>query len=211
VAAQVLALRNHLATIKGLGIALGTILAVAALSTIGIGLLWPRLPALFGWETYRWPDWPEVIPPFGGWIDSFLALLVLGLAMAAYLAARRWSTRVDFSLAGLIPFLVVAVITALVVPRAAYLFTWPVLVSSLGWMAWFVARKRGMRWSLDLSLTLAATTMVVFFFPILPGLIMADGMKSLAILAGVEGLILGVIFPAIDRLLAHPVALKKTV
>lgn len=129
--------------------------------------------------------------------------------MAGYLTARHWGTRVDFSLAGLIPFLFVAVATAFAIPRAAYLFTWPVLVSSLGWITGFITWKRWVNWPLDLSLTLAAITMIVFILPFLPGVVMADGMKSLAMLAGVEALILGVILPAIDRLLVHPAALKK--
>lgn len=207
--ALILALQNHLASIKGLGIGLGTILVVTALSVIGIGSLWPLFPALFGWETNLWPDWPEVIPPYGGWIDIVLALLILGLLLVGYLTARRWSSRVDFSLAGLIPFLVASVVIAIAIPRGAYLFTWPVLISSLGWIVGLIAKRKGINWSLDVSLTLAATTMVVFILPFLPGVVMADGMKSLAILAGIEVLILGVILPAIDILLIHPAASKK--
>jgi hypothetical protein len=50
--------------------------------------------------------------------------------------------------------------------------------------------------------------MIVFILPFLPGVVMADGMKSLAILAGVEALILGVILPAVDRLLVRQPARK---
>lgn len=209
--ALVLAFQNHQISIKGLGIALGTILAITALSAIGIGSLWPHFPQLFGWETNLWPDWPEVIPPYAGWIDLVLAIFILGLVMVGYLIARRWSSKADFSLVGLIPFLVTALVTAFAIPRAAYLFTWPVLISSLGWIIGLVAKRKGINWSLDLSLTLAATTMIVFILPFLPGVVMADGMKSLAILAGIEVLILGVIIPAVDMLLVHPVAMNNKV
>jgi len=203
VIAMILALRKRLASLHGLAIAFGSILVIAALSAFGIGALWPRLPDLFGWETTLWPDWPEVIPPYGGWIDIVFALLILGLAVGGYLIARRWSTRVDFSLAGLVPFLFLAMATAFAAPRGAYLFTWPVLISSLGWIVGFLAGKKRMSWSLDLVLTVAASTMIVFFLPFLPGVVMADGMKSLAILAGVEAMILGVTLPVLDSLLVR--------
>lgn len=209
VIAVYLALQNRLASLQGLTIAFGAILIIATLSAFGIGAFLPHLPKLFGWEISRWPEWPEVIPPYSGWINIAFALLILGMAAGCYLIARRWSTRVEFSLAGLMPFIFLSVATAFTAPRGAYLFTWPVLISSLGWIAVSILGKKRTHWSLDLALTLAAASMIVFILKFLPGIVMADGMKSLAILAGVEALILGVIYPAIDRLMVHPAALKK--
>ena len=204
--ALILAFRAHWVSLKGLSISLGSILATAALSAIGTGSVWPHLPELTGWETSRWPDWPEVIPPYGGVIDMVFALLIFGLAVVGYVFARRWSTRVDYALAGLAPFLLVAVATGFAFPRGAYIFTWPVMISSLGWIVGFFARRKSKRWSVDLALTGAATMMIVFILPFLPGIVMADGMKSLAILAGVEALILGVILPVADSLLVRQFA-----
>jgi len=199
----VMALRNRFATLSGLAIGLGSVLLTTVIAAIGIGALWPRLPDLLGWKTSAWPEWPEVIPPNGGWIDIIFALLVFGLAVGSYRLVRRWSKPVDYSLAGLIPLLIAAVATAFTAPRGAYLFTWPVLISSVGWIAGFIAMQRGLRWALEMSLVLSALMVTIFILPFLPGVVMADGMKSLAILAGVEALILGVVFPAIDRLLVH--------
>ncbi len=50
-----------------------------------------------------------------------------------------------------------------------------------------------MAWSVDL----AALPLVALFLPLLPAVIMSDGMKSLAILAGAEVLLLGVVQPAV--------------
>ncbi len=54
-----------------------------------------------------------------------------------------------------------------------------------------------------------AGSVVVFSLPFLPGIVMADGMKSLNILAGIEALILGVTLPAVDGLIT-PVVVRKT-
>ena len=202
----VAALRSRQVTLRGLAVALGSILATTAISAVGVGALWPRLPDLLGWETNRWPEWPEVIPPHGGWVDLIFALLILVLAIVGYRLARRWSKPMDFSIAGLLPFLLAATATAFAAPRGSYLFTWPVLISLLGWIAaWVIGKKRTNR-SLDLVLLVTASAFIIFILPFLPGVVMADGMKSLAILAGVEALILGVVLPAVDSLLVRRTA-----
>ncbi len=72
-----LALWRRSITWRGLGIALGTILLTAALCAVGVGAVQPRLPALFGWETAQWQDWPEVIPPQGGLAAAMLGIVVM--------------------------------------------------------------------------------------------------------------------------------------
>lgn len=63
-----------------------------------------------------------------------------------------------------------------------------------------VAGKIQIKWSLDLAATLAAAPFVVIFLPFLPSVVMPDDMKSPAILAGIETLLLSVILPAINSL-----------
>lgn len=188
---------------RGLAAAFGTILVTVALSVMGISAIWPRVPGLMGWEIFRWEEWPEVIPPYGGLVVAAFDLLALGLATGGYHLARRWSARADFSLIGLVPFTIAAVALAVNVPRTAYAFSWPVLIGSLVWIVTVMAGRPQMTWPLDLAATLAAAPLVVMFLPFLPGIVMADGMKSLAILAGVEVLVLGVVLPAIDGLFRH--------
>jgi peptidase M28-like protein len=188
---------------RGLGVAFGTILTTAFLAVLGVGALQPRLPKLLGWQTNILPDWPEVIPVHGWLVAGVLGLIILGLAVAGYLLARRWSGRSDFSLIGLVPFMIAAVPLATSVPRAAYAFIWPVLTSSLIWIVALIAGRTETKWSMDWITTLAALPLVVMLLPFLPGIIMSDGMKSLNILAGVEIALLTVILPAIDGLLVR--------
>lgn len=197
-----------LALWRGLVVAFWTILVTTVLAGIGINALWAGVPDLMGWETYRWPDWPEVIPPHGELVAAVFALLVLGLAVVGYILVRRWSARTDWSLAGLALFLIPAVALAVGLPRAAYVPAWPVLIGSLGWIAAVISGRTRMAWSVDVATILAAVPLVVFFLPLLPAVIMSDGMKSLAILAGAEALLLGVVLPALDGLFRHTHASK---
>jgi len=203
VAALGLALRRGFVSWRGLGVAFGTILVAAVLSVIGVGAIQPLLPGIFGWKTSLWPDWPEVIPPQGWLAVAVIDLLVLGLAVGSYILARRWSARGDFSLIGLAPFTIPAVALAALEPRAAYAFTWPVLIGSLGWIAASATGRKQLKWSLDMAVMLAALPLIVILLPFLPGVVMSDGMKSLNILAGIEAALLGVVLPVIDSLLVR--------
>jgi len=203
-----LTLWRGFASWRGLAVAFGTILVTVTLCGIGVNALKPHLPGIFGWKTYAWPDWPEVIPPYGGLAAAVIDLIVLGLAVAAYILARRWSAQGDFSLAGLVPFLVPAVALAISTPRTAYAFIWPVLIGSLAWIAAAIAGRKQMKWSQDLAATLAALPLVMLLLPFLPGVVMSDGMKSLEILAAIEALLLVVILPVVDGLSVRQPARK---
>lgn len=204
-----LALWRKLASWRGLLISFGTILVTTVITVAGVSLLQPSLPGIFNWKTSAWPDWPEVIPPNGWFAVAAFDLLALGLCLLGYILARRWSGRADFSLAGLLPFLIPALALAVATPRAAYAFIWPVLIGSLGWILAIVAGRKHMNWSLDAATTLAALPFVVLLLAFVPAVVMADGMKSLNILAGVEALILGVVLPVIDALLVRRRVVSK--
>jgi hypothetical protein len=198
-----LALWRKLASWRGLLVSFGTILVTAVIVAVGVTALMPRLPAAFGWNVFAWPDWPEVIPP-NGWLPvAAFDLLALGLCILGYILARRWCGRVDYSLAGLVPFLIPAVALSIATPRAAYAFIWPVLIGSLSWIAAAIAGRKYASWSLDAAATLAALPLVVLLLVFVPGVVMADGMKSLNILATIEAMILGLILPAVDGLLVR--------
>ncbi len=198
-----LALWRKLVSWGGLGVAFAAILVTCALCVVGINALKPRLPGLFGWQTTRWEEWPEVIPPHGWLAAGLLGFLVLALAVGFYLLFRRWSRRTDFSLVGLVPFLVVAIALSIAEPRTAYAFIWPTLIGSLGWIAAAAFGQKHPGWAQDLAATLVALTVVVFLLIFLPSIIMSDGMKSLEILAGIEALFIALILPAVDGLLVR--------
>ena len=196
-----LALWRGFATWRGLLLAFGSIIVITLICVAGISLLMPTLPKVFGWQTSLWPDWPEVIPPKGGYVVLGLALFVLALTVLGYCIARRWSGRADFSLAGLVPFIFPAIILSIATPRAAYVFLWSVLIGSMGWITAGFAGRKNIHWSIDLATVLAALPLVLLLLPFLPGVVMSDGMKSLNILAAFETLMLGVILPVVDGLL----------
>ena len=68
----------------------------------------------------------------------------------------------------------------------------------LDWRGWY---RSGGDEALALANLVAAVPLVVLLLPFLPGIVMSDGMKSLAILVGIEALLLGVVLHAIDALL----------
>jgi hypothetical protein len=198
-----LSLWRKFASWRGQLTSFGTILVTTVITVVAVSLLQPVLPRIFHWKTSAWPDWPEVIPP-GGWIPVIVFyLLALGLGVLGYLLARRWSRQVDYSLAGLVPFLLPAIALSVATPRAAYAFLWPVIIGSLAWIAAAALGRKHWNWSADLAATLVALPPILLLLPFLPGVVMADGMKSLNILVGVETLMLGLILPAIDGLLVH--------
>ncbi|HWH69441.1 MAG TPA: M20/M25/M40 family metallo-hydrolase, partial [Candidatus Sulfotelmatobacter sp.] len=193
-----LALWRGFASWRGLVIGLGASLGAAAISAVGIGALWSRVPGLTGWKTSAWPEWPELIPPYGGLVFGVFGLLVLGLTVAVYVLARRRSGRPDFSLAGLVPFFVLAVAVAVGAPRGAYFSIWPVLAGSVVWIvAAFMGGSRR-AWTVDLAALLTAALLILFVLPLLPGVFMSDGFKSIMILAAVWALVLAIVLPAVD-------------
>lgn len=204
-----LALWRKLATWRGLAVALITILVLVAASGFGVNALKPLLPDLFGWQTAQWQEWPEVIPPYGGLAVVGLDLMVIAFVVFGYTLARRWSGRVDFSLIGLVPYSIPAVLLAMKEPRTAYAFIWPVVIGALGWIAAALIGKKYHSWSVDAAATLAALPVIVLLLPFPPGVVMSDGMKSLEILAAVIALLLAVILPAVDRLLVRSLVQKE--
>jgi hypothetical protein len=203
-----LSLWHKSASWRGLLIAFATVLVTTTITVVVISLLQPALPGIFHWNTRAWPDWPEVIPP-NGWVAvAAFYLLALGLCILGYILARRWCGRLDYALAGLAPFLLPALALSAATPRAAYAFIWPVLIGSLGWIAATSAGRKHWNWSADVAAALAALTTLILILPLLPGVVMADGMKSLNILSGVEALMLAIILPVIDGLLVRKTAIK---
>jgi hypothetical protein len=191
---------RKLASWGSFGVTFLAVIAPAALAAVGTNAIWKAASKLFGWETHRWSEWPEVIPP-NGWLILILSnLIVLVLAMVVYRFARRWSTRASFSLLGLFIFLILAVVLALTDPRGAILITWPVLIGSAVWIMATALGKDGKKWSVDAGILLAAIPTILYILPLVPAIFMGDGTKSVAMTAGAWVIILGIILPVVDGL-----------
>jgi hypothetical protein len=198
-----MALWRGFASWRGLIIGLIAILGTAAVAGLATGAIFTRVPNLAGWETQRWSEWPEVIPPNGGLYFIGFGLLVLGLTLLLYRLVRRWCGRPDLSLTALLPFPVAAVALAVAIPRTAYMPTWIVLVGSLAWIAAAVTSKPHRRWSVELAALIEAVGFIVLLFPFLPGVFMSDGFKSITILAAFWVVILFATLPVIEGAIAH--------
>lgn len=198
-----LALWRKIISWRGFFISLGMILVAVIVAVFCVTILMPKLPVIFHWNTSAWPDWPEVIPP-NGWVPVIaFDLFTLALSVLGYILTRRWCGRADVSLAGIFLFLIPAVLLSIALPRVAYPFIWTVLVGASSWILAAVIGRKHLSWSLDLASLLPAIPLFFMLLVFVPGVVMADGMKSLNILVGIEALILGASLPAVDGLLIH--------
>ncbi len=202
VAAFVLALRRRFATWRGLGVAFLTILILTGAALVAANAFWKAAPGLFGWKTYLFPMWPEVIPPNGWLIVIVSYCVVIILASLAYRLARRWNSAADFSLVGITIFTVLSVLLAIGAPHIAILFTWPALLGSTGWILAGVFSKPGKPWAVEAGAFPAAIATILFPLQFVPIMFMSDGTKSVAVTPGVLVILLGVLLPVVDGLLA---------
>ena len=194
------AFRNKVITPGGLLLALAAIFVCALVCGAVIALLKPLLPGIFGWNTALWPDWPEVIPPRSGYAFAAFALLAAGIGYLAYRLCRRRCSSAEFSIAGMLPLYLCAGVLSFVKPMTAYPFLWPALIGSFAWLVCgLINRKRPCPPAIPA--TIAALPLIVLLLPLVPGVVMADGMKSLEVLGAVLTLILFMVFPALDNMI----------
>lgn len=198
-----LALWQKATSWRGLGVAALATLVTAGVSALAVNAVWKAAPGILGWQTYRWSDWPEVIPPYGWEILILTNLAALALMGVVYRLARRWSAPVSFSLFGLVIYLLLAVVFALADPRGAIIITWPVLIGAVSWIAALLLRRNGKEWAFDAGALLAAIPTMLYILPLVPATFMGDGTKSVAITAGVWVVMLAIMLPVVDGLIAR--------
>ena len=206
-----LALWCKAASWRGLAVAALAILMMAGLAAVAVNAFWQAAPDLFHWETSGWPEWPEAIPPGGWWIWIVSNALAVVLAVMGYRLVRRWSQPANFAFFGLFIFAVLAVLLGISTPRAAILPTWPVLGGAAFWIAAVLARRARPGSLASGFVLLAAIPSLVSILPLLPVVFMSDGTKSVAIIAGVWVILMGVILPVVDGLVARPADRVKEV
>lgn len=193
---------------RGMGLTFIAMTLLAVLAAIGASIIWKAAPEWFGWETQRWSEWPEVIPPNGWWITIGLYMVVLILTVMVYRFIRRWTSRVSFSIFGLLIFLLLAVVLAVIEPRGSIFFTWPVLIGSAAWLAAMIFSINRHKLPEDVCVLIAALPTIFYLLPLMISIFMSDGTKSVAVTAAVWVFILGIILPVVDGLLSKPVPIK---
>jgi hypothetical protein len=195
-----LALWRKIASWRGLGVAFLATIITVVLSFFLANALWKAAPDLFDWEIQRWSEWPEVIPPHGWQYLILTYFLVAVLAVIFYKLTRRWSGRADFSLIGLAFIFAIAVVSGFKIPQAAMQPTWVVLSTSAIWIAAIVIQRDKKERQVEAGVVFTALAAVMLILPLIPGVFMGDGTKSVAITAGVWAVLLGMILPAGDGL-----------
>lgn len=205
----VIAFRYYFVTWRGFGLTFISMITLAVLAGIGTNSIWKAALDLFNWETQKWSEWPEVIPPNGWWILIVSYLTILVLSVLLYRFIRRWSTRTSFSIFGFFIFFLLAVVIAISDPRGAMFITWPVLIGSAAWMVAIVLSHIRHKWAADMCIFIAALPTIFYLLPLLPSIFMSDGTKSVAVTAAVWVIVLGIILPVVDDLLTHPVLKAK--
>jgi hypothetical protein len=198
VAALALALWRRVAAWPRLVVSLLAALGTAALASVLSAQLWARVPRWLGWRPADWPDWPEVVPPGGGWWLAGFLLLGLGLALGAYALSRRVSRPADTALAALVPFAALGVALAVAQPRAAFLMIWPVLVGSLAWLAWLARLRPAVAARPALPAAAAAALLLVHWPAFIIGDFLSEGLNSIALLAVAWVLLLMAGLPAVE-------------
>jgi hypothetical protein len=173
------------------------IFASAGLTAAIISLITPRLPRILKWDTDAWPEWPEMVPPGSGYVFAAFLALGLGLALAAYLWARRSAQPMEISLMGLLPFVLIHLFLAAGQPRGAIIITWPALLGSLAWLLALVPAARGQHGP-SWPAFLAAALFLVHLPALLLGDFMSEGLNSIGLLSLVWGLLLFVLLPGIE-------------
>ena len=102
------------------------------------------------------------LPP-GSWLlfSAFLGLIIF-LIWFAFQRARRLKLQTAFTIGVLLPWCGLMWLTVALVPRMAYLFTWPFL---FGLVSCLVIRLRSAGWASLLLLALTILSVLVLFVP----------------------------------------------
>ncbi|MFD1547396.1 M20/M25/M40 family metallo-hydrolase [Nonomuraea guangzhouensis] len=150
------------------------VLRLRALGVAGVGLLVPVIgAAVVGWVSWQglllWrTDYRALFSgePYWSGVAAGLVLVtvVLGLVWAGL--ARRRATEAELAGAVCVWFAVLAVLLAVFVPGAAYLFTWPAIVGAAGVFLSAVHRPFYLS-AAGVVAVLLFTPLIVLFFPAL--------------------------------------------
>lgn len=130
----------------------------ALLFAIGSTLLWTGVAALH-------PQYATLMEVYNSplYTGAFVALTIGLFAMVPF-GLRRWFAVMELAAGAMLAWVVLLLLTALIVPGASFVFTWP-MVSLLPAYAWLIsARGRAAQADTRLVLLVAAAAPAVFLF-----------------------------------------------
>ena len=162
----------------------------ALLFALGVTLLWTGLAALH-------PQYATLMEVYNSalYMGAFVALTV-GLFMMVQFGLRRWLAVMELATGAMLAWVVLLLLTALIMPGASYVFTWP-LVALLPAYAWLIS-ARGRTASADTRLMLlaaAAAPAVFLFAPLIRTLFIALTTQLAGVAVLLLVLLLGILYP----------------
>ncbi|HKY04204.1 MAG TPA: M20/M25/M40 family metallo-hydrolase [Blastocatellia bacterium] len=173
------------------GIFLGLVAFVASMIAVAVAAV------IMSWITGRLSAWPGV----SGQAEAYnshlyfisLIALAIGLTSALYLWFRKRISLQNLTAGALLVWLVLAVVTALLVPGASYLFTWPLLFSLIALLLTFGDDPGSLKRLLIFSLL--ALPGLVLLAPMIYMVYLAMTLGVAAILGVMAVLVLGLLIP----------------
>ncbi len=123
----------------------GAVIAAAILFPIVAVLLAIGIAAAWGGITVLHPVYALLFEPYNsGWYAVAMAASACGLATLVQGGLRRWISPAEQAMGAVLVWLVLLVLTAIAMPGASYLFTWPLLPLLLAQGYLLSARGRAM-------------------------------------------------------------------
>lgn len=175
------------------------ILLLAVLADVGAVIGVWRL--VLAWH----PDFRQMLQgdPYHAWIYR---IACTALAIAVFTALYQWVRRripmASLWAGALLVWTVLCVGTALILPGAGYVFTWPLLFSIVG-LALLIARRGGMEsWGATMVLWACAVPAIVMIGPMIDQLFVAMTMAVAPAPALFTALLLGLLIPLVEMVAA---------
>ncbi|MBA3533527.1 MAG: M28 family peptidase, partial [Ardenticatenales bacterium] len=194
-----LGLQKKRLAMRGLGLGFLASLLVVALGAGLATLLWQLVALVHSDYAFTFLDTYN-----NGLYRVAFLLLAVAFGLTAY---RQLSSRVGLlplALGSLLIWLILAVTSAIVIPGASYLFTWPLLFALLP-IAWFIKREQNIEQptlSQTILLTFFSLPAVLILFPTALQLSITLGVRYSNLLVGLILLLMGTLILLYPTLLA---------
>jgi hypothetical protein len=137
--------------------------------------------------------------PYHSWIYRIAST---ALAVALFAALFEWMRRrlamINLWAGALLLWLVLAIVTAISLPGASYVFTWPLLFAIAGFAFWIARAGEAESWGAAVVLWACAAPAIVMTAPLIDQLFVAMTMAVAAAPAFFTALLLALIVPLVD-------------
>jgi hypothetical protein len=185
-------LRNGRLTFSGIGFGLFILLVSMIVTSAVVILLWWGIQAIH--SEYKWMRSGDTYNS-ALYMMSFV-LMAIAITSAFYTSVYKRSRLQNLAVGSLIWWLILMILTSIYLPGGSYLFTWPLMFSSLGVMALVVGNdQRPSSVKLLTMLALCGIPAIVLFTPIIYLLFVSLTIRLSAAVMVMVVLLLGLFTP----------------